>query len=200
MEGEGQPRVIRWRGGSAIEFDGVRDSLFVPGRPLVGAGQFTIEVEIRPDGGAFEQKFLHIAETDPATGRDVRPVGSDHDANHRIMFELRAVEGGIYTDAFLKSPAGNTAIAPTEKLHAAGQWHVFAQTFDGTTYRSYVDGVLQGEATFAFTPQGPGNVRIGARMEKVAHFKGAIARIRFTDRALPQSALLKARGGARKDR
>lgn len=190
---EGQPRVIRWRGGSAIAFDGQHDSLFVKGRPLVGTPRFTIEALIRVDGGEFEQKFLHLAETDPATGFDVRPAGDDHDANHRIMFELRAVNDGFYIDGFIKSAAATTGIAIPEKVHAYGQWHTVAQTFDGTRYRTYVDGVLQGETVTGFAPQGPGNVRIGARMNQTNYFKGAIARIRFTNRALRPAEFMRFR-------
>lgn len=188
---EGQPCLIRGKGASAIEFDGTRDSLFVKGRPLVGTPRFTIEVEIRPDGGEFEQKFLHVAETDPKTGVDVRPEGENHDANNRIMFELRAVKDGFYLDGFLNSASGHEALATPDRVHPVGKWYVVAQTFDGTHYRTYVDGKLQGDIATAFSPQGAGNVRIGARMNGTNHFKGAIARIRFTDRALAPKELMR---------
>lgn len=188
----GTPKVISWPGGQAIEFDGKRDSVLIKGRPLVGTPRFTIEAVIRVDGGEVEQKFLHISQTDQATGLDVRPVGTDHDANYRIMFELRAQPTGYFIDAVLNSAAGKPVLAVPEKLHPYGQWHAVAQTFDGTTYRTYVDGVLQGEMPTGYAPQGPGNTRIGARMEGVNHFKGAIARIRFTDRALSPREMMSA--------
>lgn len=193
----GSPHVIKWRGGSAIQFDGHGDSILLKGRPLVGAARFTVEALIRVDGGDFEQKFLHIAETDPATGRDVRPLGADHDANHRIMFELRAVKRGYYLDGFIKSTAGSTAVAVPDLLIPYGEWHAVAQTFDGSRYRTYVDGVLHGDVAALFAPQTAGNVRIGARMEQLHHFKGAIARIRFTDRALSQRELMTVPSAAR---
>lgn len=188
----GAPRVIDWAGGKAIEFDGAHDSVLVKGRPLVGVPRFTIEVIMRVDGGTEEQKFLHVAQTDPATGLDVRPVGDDHDANHRIMFELRAKPGGYFLDAVLNGTAGKPVLATPDKLNPYGRWQNVAQTFDGTTYRTWVDGVLQGEMPAGFAPQGAGNVRIGARMEGVNHFKGAIARIRFTDRALAPYEMMSA--------
>jgi hypothetical protein len=188
----GAPKVIDWAGGKAIEFDGAHDSVLIKGRPLVGVPRFSIEVIMRVDGGVEEQKFLHVAQTDPATGLDVRPVGDDHDANHRIMFELRAKPGGYYLDAVLNGTAGKPILVTPEKLNPYGRWQNVAQTFDGTTYRTWVDGVLQGEMPAGFAPQGAGNVRIGARMEELAHFKGAIARIRFTDRALAPYEMLSA--------
>jgi hypothetical protein len=188
----GAPKVIDWAGGKAIEFDGAHDSVLIKGRPLVGVPRFSIEVIMRVDGGVEEQKYLHVAQTDPATGLDVRPVGDDHDANHRIMFELRAKPGGYYLDAVLNGTAGKPILVTPEKLNPYGRWQNVAQTFDGTTYRTWVDGVLQGEMPAGFAPQGAGNVRIGARMEELAHFKGAIARIRFTDRALAPYEMLSA--------
>lgn len=188
---EGHPHVIDAPVGRAIEFDGMADSLLVKGRPLVGTPRFTIEVLIRPDGGEFEQKFLHVAETDPSTGQDVRPEGDNHDVNNRIMFELRAVKDQFYIDGFLNSAAGHVAVAVPEKVHPVGKWYVLAQTYDGKRYRTYVDGVLQGQADAPFVPQKAGNVRVGARMSQVAHFKGAIARIRFSDRALVPAELMK---------
>lgn len=191
---EGAPHVIRWKGGRAIAFDGQHDSLFIKDRPLVGTPTFTIEVLIRPDGGAFEQRFLHVAETDPKTGEDTRQVGEQHDVNHRIMFELRSADEAFYIDGFINSMAGHQALAIPDKVQPIGRWYVLTQTFDGAHYRTYVDGVLQGEVETTFAPQGAGHVRIGARMNRQSYFKGAIARIRFTDRALNPVEFLKIDG------
>jgi hypothetical protein len=72
-----------------------------------------------------------------------------------------------------------------------GEWHAVAQTYDGKVYRSYVDGVLQGEATIDFKPQGPGKASVGTRINRVNYFKGAILTARFTPSALPPAAMLK---------
>jgi hypothetical protein len=58
-------------------------------------------------------------------------------------------------------------------------------------FRSYVNGELQGEAELAYKPQGEGAASIGVRMNKVNYFKGAIARARFTPKALPVSEFMK---------
>jgi len=187
---EGDPHRIDSPMGPALEFDGHRDSLLVDGRPLVGAACFTIEVLIRPEGGEFEQRFLHIAQTDAATGLDAPPAGSV-DQNARLMFELRVVDSSWYLDAFMKSSGGGKALALKDKLHPLGRWYAVAQSYDGKTYRTYVDGVLEGEADTPFVPHGPGRVRVGARMNQVSYFKGAIAEARFTDRALSPRQLLR---------
>lgn len=191
VEAEGHPEVIESPAGKAIAFDGTGDSLFVRGRPLVGAAQFTIEAVFRPDGGAAAQRFFHIAETDPATGLDAQPSGTN-DPNARFMFEVRVKDGDWYLDSFVRSAAGSRPLLFMDKPHPIGRWYAIAQSYDGKTYRAYVDGVLEGEAEIAFTPHGPGHVRIGARMNRVDYFKGAIARARFTDRALAPREMLTA--------
>jgi hypothetical protein len=189
-EAEGRPRIVSSPVGKALQFDGEHDSLFVDGRPLIGAAKFTIEAVFRPDGGPFQQRFMHIAETDPATGRDALPTGTG-DPNGRFMFEIRVVDGSWYLDTYVKSKAGNQPLIFKDKMFPLGHWYAVAQTYDGKTYRSYVDGVLQGEAEVAFSPHGPGHVRVGARMNHRDYFTGAIAEARFTDRALSPDELLK---------
>ena len=192
VEVEGAPRVERGPNGRALRFDGDDDSVLIQGRPLVGVAHFTAEVVFRPDGGPFEQRFMHIAETDPATGLDTQPSPGAGDPNGRMMFEIRVEGDSWYLDTFLNSKAGNTPLIDPARKHPLGRWYAVAQTYDGTTYRNYVDGVLEGEATVGFAPHGPGRVRVGARMNEVSHFRGSIARARFSDEALAPAAMLKA--------
>ena len=187
---EGAPRLIKGPHGKAVQFDGKADSLFIDGRPLVGASTFTAEVIFRPEGGPFAQRFMHIAETDPATGLDTGPP-SGGDSNGRFMFEVRVADGSWYLDTYVNSKAGSKALLFEGQRHPLNQWYAVAQTYDGKTYRAYVDGVLQGQADVAFTPHGPGHVRVGARMNREYYFTGAIAEARFTDRALAPDQLLK---------
>jgi len=186
---EGQPNIIDSPIGKALKFNGKDESLFISGRPLVGAKTFTIEVIFRPDGGAFQQRFMHIAETDPKTGLDALPDGTS-DPNPRFMFEVRIVGNSWYLDAFVNSKSGSKPLAFPAKLHPIGLWYAVEQTYDGKTYRSYVNGILEGEADVAFTPHGNGHVRVGARMNRIDHFNGAIAEARFTDLALSPAQFL----------
>ena len=187
---EGNPQLIESPVGKAVRFDGKDDALFFSDRPLVGAKTFTIEAIFRPEGGDFEQRWMHIVETDPVTGLDALPAGTS-DPNPRFMFEVRIKDGSWYLDAFVNSKAGSKALIFPEKLHPIGPWYAVAQTYDGKTYRMYVDGVLEGEADVPFTPHGPGHVMVGVRINHVNWFKGAVAKARFTDSALPPDGLLK---------
>lgn len=174
---EGGPVLVDSPWGKAVQFDGLDDALFIEAHPLAGASTWTIEALIRPDGGTFEQRFMHLAEAEvPTPGQPL--VGT------RILFEIRVVENEWYLDAFTKGPTYNHTLIFPEKRFPVGRWFHVAQTYDGTTYRSFVDGVLQGEAPLAFTPQGPGRSSVGVRINRVSWFNGAIREARFTPRGL----------------
>jgi hypothetical protein len=181
----GHPKVISSPVGKAIEFDGTQDSLFIEKHPLAGAETFTWEVIFRPDGGAEAQRWFHLAERDRETGQFVKltpgTANPTQDSNPRLLFELRVVNGNRwYLDAFTN---GRTLMFP-DKLHPIGQWYHVAQVYEGKMYRSYVNGELQGEAALVYAPQGEGAASIGARMNKVNYFHGAVAKARFTFKAL----------------
>jgi hypothetical protein len=191
---EGNPKVVDTPVGKAIEFDGVDDAIWIDQHPLAGAEQFTFEAIFRPDGGAVEQRWFHLAERDPKTGL---LASADHpktgqDANSRFLFELRVINNDQWClDAFVNGPGYNKAIMIREKLHPIGQWYHVADTYDGKTFRSYVNGELQGEADIAFKPQGSGSASVGVRINRVNYFHGAVAKARFTPKALPVSEFMK---------
>jgi hypothetical protein len=172
---EGAPKLIDTPAGKAILTDGENDVVYVADHPLAGATQFTIEAVFRPDGGAFEQRWLHLAEADAANGDAQSP---------RTLFEIRVVENAWYLDAFTTGPGYNKALVVPEKTFPIGRWYAVQQTFDGKIYRSFVGGVLQAEAELAYQPQGQGRTAIGMRVNKVTPFKGAVLCARFTPRAL----------------
>jgi hypothetical protein len=189
---EGQPRVIDTPIGKAIEFDGVDDAIWIEKHPLAGAATFTLEAIFRPDGGAFEQRWFHLAERDPKTRllASAEHPTTGQDANPRFLFEIRVLENAWYLDAFVNGPGYNRALMFKDKRHQVGQWYHVAQTYDGKIFRSYVNGVLQGEAAIAFTPQGEGATSLGTRINRRNYFKGAIRLARFTTRALPPDQFL----------
>jgi len=187
---EGAPQLVDSPVGKAVQFNGKDTALFFSSRPLVGAKAFTIEAIFRPEGGAFEQRWMHIAETDPKTGLDANPGGTS-DPNPRHMFEVRVKDGQWYLDAFVNSAAGSKALIDPKKTHPIDQWYAVAQTYDGKTYRSYVNGVLENEAEVPFTPHGPGHLMVGVRINHVNYFTGSVAEARFTTHALRPSEFLK---------
>lgn len=171
----GHPKQILTPGGPAVEFNGKDDAVFVDSHPLAGAKTFTFEAIFRPDGGDFAQRWFHMAEVDPKTGKET---------GARFLFEIRVMGMGWYLDAFTKGPGYAMPLMMPDKTFPIGRWYHVAQTFDGHMYRSYVNGILQAEAPIAFRAQGPGRSSIGVRMNRVNYFHGAIYNARFTPRAL----------------
>ena len=175
----GHPRVV----GSAIEFNGKDDAIFLDSHPLAGATTFTWEVLFRPDhDGAPEQRFFHLSEKDPRTGADTQV---------RMLFETRIRSGRWCLDSYVYSSKGALTLLNCEKLHALDQWYVATVTYDGKKLRNYVNGELQGEGDLQFAPQGAGHSSIGTRINRRDYFKGAVRLSRFTRRALQPGEFLK---------
>ncbi len=182
---EGHPQLIDSPMGKAIAFNGKDDALFIDQHPLAGASTFTLEAIFRPDGGAFAQRWLHLAADEPTPPPGVKPLAT------RFLFEVRVVENSWYLDAFVNGPGYKQALMFPDKWHPVGPWYHVAQTYDGKTYRSFVNGELQGQADIVFTPQGPGRTSVGVRMTHEDYFRGAIREARFTPQALSPQNFLK---------
>jgi len=126
----GHPHVIDTPAGKAVEFNGVDDALYVNVHPLTGAETFTWEAIFRPDGGAPEQRWFHLAEQDPKTGSDT---------GTRMLFEIRVIDGQWCLDAFSQSGKVGKALLNRERLHPLGHWYHVAAVYDGHEFRNYVN-------------------------------------------------------------
>jgi hypothetical protein len=177
----GAPRVVDSPVGKAVEFDGVDDALFFDVHPLAGAKIFTWEAIFRPDGGQVEQRWFHLNEA-PGTGAD---------AENRMLFEIRAIDGQWCLDAFIRTGEASKALLNRKHLHPLGAWYHVAAVYDGREFRSYINGEPDGAAELNLQPQGPGHTSVGVRINKVFYFKGAVAQARFTRRALSPGEFLK---------
>jgi len=178
---EGAPQVINDSNGRAVLFDGQKDVLFIDDHPLAGAATFTAELVFRPDGGTFEQRLLHLES-------DESPPVAPGKGMTRMLFEIRVVKDSWYLDAFMVGSGYRATMMAPDKLFPVGRWYRAAMTYDGQFFRSYVNGELQMELATPFTPQTAGRASVGARMNQVSHFKGAIQEARFTRKALPAKA------------
>ena len=170
---EGDPRILPSPWGHAIGFDGIKDAILVPRHPLSGAAHFTAEAIFRPDGGAFAQRWLHLA-SDHAVSLSGNPK-----LDTRMLFEIRVEGHEWYLDTFVTGPGYKAALIDAKKRFPIGHWYHVAQCFDGKTYQSFVNGVLQAELDIAFVPQGVGQTSIGRRINRVDYFKGAIHSAQF---------------------
>lgn len=178
---EGDPALVASEHGVATAFDGEADALFVEAHPLAGAEHFTAEAIFRPRGGAFEQRWMHLAEAADTPDGAYPPVAAN---GPRMLFEIRVVADEWYLDTFVAGPGYSQALIDPAKRFPVGRWYHVAHSYDGKTYRSYVDGVLQAEATIAFRPQGAGYASIGTRINRRSYFNGDVLAARFTRAAL----------------
>ena len=183
----GTPKLITTDLGKAIHFDGhgnTGDALYFDTIPLTGTLPYTREVIFRPSSaGAPEQRFFHLQEDGTQTRR---------------LFEIRIVDKQWCLDAFAGTstsadPAHTAVILKCDTAHLfpLDHWYAVAAVYDGKILRSYVNGVLQGEAPVALTPLGKGGVSVGTRYNKRDFFTGDIHTARFTPSALAVPDLLK---------
>lgn len=179
----GHPKVVDSVYGKAVEFNGVDDGIFIPVHPLAGASTYTWEVIFRPDaGGAAEQRFFHLQEQDPATGKDTM---------NRMLFETRIVDGQWCLDSFASSGDSNRTLLNCKRLHPLGEWYRVTAVYDGKELRNYVGDELEGSGPLTLTPHLAGHTSLGVRINKVYYFKGAVLMARMTPRALKPEEFLK---------
>jgi hypothetical protein len=169
-------------------FNGKDDALFFPTHPLAGAQTWTWEMVFRPDpDGPTEQRIFHLQPVD-AEGKDI--------ATMRQLFEIRIHGNQWCLDSFATvsaKPDEHITLLPCtpETMHPFGAFHTATATYDGTTLRSYVDGVLQAEGAVHLTPQRPGHTSLGTRINRAYYFKGTIYEARFTHHVVPVTDFLK---------
>jgi hypothetical protein len=173
----GAPRLVKTDVGTAVEFNGTTDGLFLEVNPLAGFLRFTIEALFAPAAdGPEEQRFLHLQET-----------GSES----RAMMETRILPGRTWClDTFLRHDPASLTLIDQTATHPTDRWHTAALVYDGTVMAQYVDRVREAEGPLSFAPIGAGRTSIGVRQNLAYWFKGTIRLLRFTPDALPASRLL----------
>ncbi len=136
--------------GGALSFDGVDDHATTGLKPELGLEQLTVEAWVRRDGagktvtsGAGGLSLVPIATKGLGEGD-----GSNLDCNYAFGF-WGDVIGADFEDA--ASGANHPVMGKT--AIPLDSWHHVAATYDGMTWRLYVDGVLDGEAVANATPR-----------------------------------------------
>ena len=141
--------------GSALDFDGVNDHVTFGPAPDMGVTTFTIETWFRRDGPG-----VAVATSGGAGGVTAVPLltkgssesdGSNTDMNY--FLGIRSSDNVLAADFEDNATGANHSVAGSTPI-TNGVWHHAAATFNGTTWRLYLDGVL--DATFnigSFTPR-----------------------------------------------
>lgn len=169
----GNPKKIDSPYGTAVQFDGEDDGIFIDEMPLKGLLEFTIEMLIRFDGGNWEQRYFH-------TG--MVKIGDD-----RSLMEMRANKDTWYLDGMFESKGKWVVLMDSTLVHPLCKWYHIAFTVKDGEQATFVNGQKELEGDIEFSPITKGKTSIGVRQNKVSWFKGAIYSIRITDKVLDPS-------------
>jgi hypothetical protein len=170
----GSPKIVDSPHGKAMAFDGKADGIFLPGNPIEGLTEFTIEAVFRPDSdGPPEQRFVHLGN-----------VQGD-----RALLETRVTKDGRwYLDTYFMGGGDGNFLIDEKLAHAADRWWHAALVVRGGQMFAYVNGVLELQGKAAAKPIAGGASSMGVRQNKQSWFKGAIYSVRITPKALEPSA------------
>ena len=119
--------VVKYGSGS-LAFDGTGDYLQIPASPNLtfGTGSFTVECWFRiAASGTRYNLFGNIGTGDTSFG------------------------AYVYTDGTVRSGTYNTNLAVSSGTVGPNIWYHYAFTWDGTTYRQFINGVLDGTSSTA---------------------------------------------------
>lgn len=143
--------------GSALAFDGEDDHVTMGPAPELGLQTFTIEAWVRRDGagqefgtGAGGVQLVPIA----GKGR-----GENDDTVYNCNYAFGFQDNVLGADFEDSADGSNHPVVGTTPV-PWGQWHHVAATYDGTTWRLYVDGQLDTQVVADATP----------RFDSIQHF------------------------------
>lgn len=162
-------RALSFDGGDFVDV-GDQSNLYIP-------GSFTIEAWIKPTVGAL-QFVMGDAVSSGAT--------------NNFVFEIQAT--GL-TACWWENPTGTVNKALGTTTLTTGVWYHVACSWDGTTRRIFVNGILEGTNSVAQTrsPDAGGNFRIGRAGDYSSFtYTGSVDEVRvsnssrYTENFLPQ--------------
>jgi hypothetical protein len=153
----------------AVTLDGADDGVVVPYSTTLNPSQFSLEAWARPTVGVGWQAVATNWEGPNSNGG----------------FSLWIDDGNNWS-AWASSPSG-TIWEVTGGHAVLGQWVHLVETYDGTTLRLYVNGVLAGHADGPYTPQSTQPFRIGQGAPGYeSPFQGTIDEVAVYGHALSQ--------------
>jgi hypothetical protein len=150
--------------GNALKFDGSDDYVETPNLSALNPSTFTYEFWARVDGGYGTYRC-------PVSSRywDGTCYGVNFYANDANNWDatLGTGVGGANWAGVVGSAVQN------------GVWTHLASTYDGTTFRFYINGELQGDTVVAFSPNTTTPLQLGRVADGDAYFNGAIDEVRI---------------------
>ena len=158
-----------------MRFDGFDDFTLV-GDKLDITGGFTMTAWVRTTGSNnFNSGKTIVAKHNGTRGYRFRLLNSNH-----VQF-------------FVDNGGGSTDHITSVTAIPLNNWHNVAVTFDGTTARLYIDGVLDTSKTMATPTANSAYFTIGAAFESkvsiIEQFKGDLDEIKIFDSAIEQDEI-----------
>jgi galactose oxidase-like protein/concanavalin A-like lectin/glucanase superfamily protein/Big-like domain-containing protein len=168
--------------GSALLFDGIADYVSTPNSATVNVGGQGLTVEMWANitsSSTLDYVLLGKPWTPGTTGTPPYQFGVEFDAN-----------GAKTLDFFYGDDANGAQRGPFSMTPVLGAWTHVAWTFDGSTVRGYLDGVLKVSAAAAGSIQArPSPVETGVDGGLNQGYKGRLDDVRIYNRALTLAEL-----------
>ena len=139
----------------AIDFGGTNAFVTLGPAPGLGAARFTIETWFRRDGaGVGTNTGSGGVIAIPLVTKGMAEVDDTNNRDMNYFLGIRQTDGVLVADFEDTATGGNHPVAGTTAIAAGPGWRHAAATYDGSTWRLYLDGVLEREqAVGAFTPR-----------------------------------------------
>jgi len=171
---EGDPEWVPGRVGDALELDGFGDNLYAESAELPTAA-FTLALWFNPaealDAGSSRQDLLYWQQ---GNGRP-----------HLTFNRSDTGEIGLWPNV------GGDFDGPltTTRSWVANTWYHITGTFDGTSFKIYVDGNLEGTVSHPGTHEDASSLLMGCRTNQRNYFTGKIDDVRLYGKALNEQEI-----------
>jgi hypothetical protein len=164
--------------GSSLSYDGSGDYVQTPSSATINIAGKGLTVEMWANitaGSAIDYVLLAKPWVNGTTASPTYQYGVEYDAN------------GAHTIDFYFGDTIGTRHGPYSMVPTTGAWTHLAYTFDGTTVKGYLDGVLKIAAPVDADIQArTSNLLIGVDAAHQQGFKGKLDDVRLYNRALTQ--------------
>ncbi len=184
--------------GAALDFGGTNAYVNFGNPAKLHLAQFTLETWFRRDGAGDTTQTG--TDGSYATTLVARGRGEIEDPTVDLNYFLGIDGATNKLVADFEEGAGGTSPSLNHPVYGAttitnGVWHHVAATYDGTTWKLYLDGVLDGELAVGQPPAAAGNqyASLGAALTSTGapdgFFDGVIDEARIWNRALSQAEI-----------
>jgi len=159
---------------NAVAFGGTDAYVTFGAAPELGHEQFTIETWFRRDGPGELASTGGIVAVPLVTKGTGEADGDDRDLNWFLGLSGNTLAADFEEGAAGTTPGLNHPITGVTAI-ADGEWHHAAATYDGTTWRLYLDGLLENELAVGEPPQAASiqHAALAAALTSTGHPEGA---------------------------